>query len=154
MGIAPTFGNGAIVNQVALFQQRVEEAAVFLLQYLGEELAKYAKDNHTYTDRTGNLTNSIGYVVARGKDVVFSGGLSGEGENLALQAAMKLIDALPNRYSLVIVAGMNYAAYVEAKGYNVILPAELKAKAEFPQAMRKLMDKAKAKAQEMFGTTL
>lgn len=155
MGITPTFGNGFIAAQVNAFEERVEQAAIFLMQYLGEELVKYAKDKHNYTDRTGNLTNSIGYVVVRGKDIVFDGCKgSATGAEAALQVAMKMAESLTSRVSLVIVAGMNYAAYVEAKGYNVILPAELKAKTDFPQAMRKLMDKAKAKANEMFGTTL
>ena len=46
---------------------------------------------------------------------------------------------------------MNYAAYVEAKGYNVILPAELKAKKEFPIVVKELITKAKQKALEKFG---
>lgn len=156
MGIAPTFGSGYIQAQVKAFEERLEQAAIFMMQYLGEDLAKYAKDMHNYTDRTGNLTNSIGYAVARGNQIVFYGGpeSGGAGNDAALQVAMKMIETLPNRLSLVIVAGMNYAAYVEAKGYNVILPAELKAKTDFPQAMQKLMDKAKAKANELFGTTL
>lgn len=156
MGITPTFGSGLIAAQVKAFENRVEQAAIFLMQYLGEDLVKYAKDMHNYTDRTGNLTNSIGYAVAKGKEIVFYGGpeSGGAGNDAALQVAMKMVNSLPNRLSLVIVAGMNYAAYVEAKGYNVILPAELKAKTDFPQAMKKLMDKAKAKANEMFGTTL
>ena len=40
------------------------------------------------------------------------------------------------------------SAYVEAKGYNVILPAELKARTDFPATMKRLMDKAKSKAKE------
>ncbi len=154
MGITPMFGNGLIAAQAAAFQKRVEQAAIFLMQYLGEELVKYAKDKHNYTDRTGNLTNSIGYVVVRNKEIVFGPDQSSTGQAAALQAALKMIDTLPDCISLIIVAGMNYAAYVEAKGYNVILPAELKAKTDFPQAMKKLMDKAKAKANEMFGTTI
>ena len=65
-----------------------------------------------------------------------------------------MIATLPDCVALVVVAGMNYAAYVEAKGYNVILPAELKAKTDFPQAMKKLMDKAQAKATEIFGIAI
>lgn len=148
------FGNGLIAAQAAAFQKRVEQAAIFLMQYLGEELVKYAKDKRNYTDRTGNLTNSIGYVVVRNKEIVFGPDQSSTGQAAALQAALKMIDTLPDCISLIIVAGMNYAAYVEAKGYNVILPAELKAKTDFPQAMKKLMDKAEAKANEMFGTTI
>ncbi len=61
MGIMPMFDKGAILNPVAAFQKQLELAFVTLLKYMGEKLAKYAKDNHNYQDQTGNLTNSIGY---------------------------------------------------------------------------------------------
>lgn len=153
MGITPMFGNDAIGARVRLFQKRLEESAVFLLKDLGEELTKYAKDKHNYTDRTGNLTNSIGYAVVRNGEVLYFGGAvqQGEGADAALNVATKMIGNLQNSLSLIVVAGMNYAAYVEAKGYNVILPAELKAKADFPRAMKSLMEKANKKAQKLFG---
>ena len=136
-----------------LFQKRLEQATIFTLQYLGESLAKYAKDNHTYTDQTGNLTNSIAYAVVKDKEIVYYDATTqpGEGAEEALKLAMKIASSLPNKFSLIIVAGMNYAAYVEAKGYNVILPAELKAKKEFPIVVRELIAKAKQKALEKFG---
>lgn len=156
MGIAPMFSNDAIGAQVRLFQKRLEEDAIYLLKYLGEELTKYAKDKHNYTDRTGNLTNSIGYAVVRNGDILYFGGAvqQGEGADNALKVAMKMAETCANSLSLVIVAGMNYAAYVEARGYNVILPSELKAKTDFPKAMQMLMDKAKRKADELFGSAL
>lgn len=152
MGITQMFSSGLITAKGAAFQNRVEEAAIFLCKYLGEELVKYAKDKHNYTDRTSNLTNSIDYFVVKNKDIVFGpADQSDKPQEAALKAAMKMIATLPDCVALVVVAGMNYAAYVEAKGYNVILPAELKAKTDFPQAMKKLMDKAQAKTIEIFG---
>lgn len=153
MGITPQFSKGAVFNEVMLFQKRLEQATIFTLQYLGESLAKYAKDNHTYTDQTGNLTNSIAYAVVKDKEIVYYDATTqpGEGAEKALKLAMKIASSLPNKFSLIIVAGMNYAAYVEAKGYNVILPAELKAKKEFPIVVRELIAKAKQKALEKFG---
>ena len=156
MGIAATFRNGAISAQVRSFQERVERAAVFQLQYLGEKLASYAKDQHNYTDRTGNLTNSIGYAVVHGSKIVTFGGASqsGEGVENALNVATQYAGQCTSAYSLVVVAGMNYAAYVEAKGYNVILPAELKARTDFPQTMLKLQSMAREKARQLFGAAL
>lgn len=152
MGMIAQFPDDAISKRTMAFQQRVEEAAVFVLTALGEELVVYARENRTYTDQTGNLTNSIGYAVARGTEIVNYGGQvqQGEGADAALETAMKMAETLPNSYSLVVVAGMNYAAYVEAKGYNVIVPAELKARRDFPQVMQKLVAKVKEKAKEMF----
>lgn len=153
MGITPQFSKGAVFDEVMLFQKRLEQATIFTLQYLGESLAKYAKDNHNYTDRTGNLTNSIDYAVVKDKEIVYYDATNqpGEGAEEALKLAMKIASSLPNKFSLIIVAGMNYAAYVEAKGYNVILPAELKAKKEFPIVVKELITKAKQKTLEKFG---
>ena len=153
MGIMPMFDKGAILNPVAAFQKQLELAFVTLLKYMGEKLAKYAKDSHNYQDQTGNLTNSIGYAVVQNKEIVYYGGSDqpGEGAKAMLEAAMKYAATLPNTFSLIIVAGMNYAAYVEAKGYNVILPAELKAKSELPAEIKKLVMKANKKAIELFG---
>ena len=47
----PMFDKGAILNPVAAFQKQLELAFVTLLKYMGEKLAKYAKDNHNYRIR-------------------------------------------------------------------------------------------------------
>nr|DAF67749.1 MAG TPA: hypothetical protein [Caudoviricetes sp.] len=153
MGLVAQFGSDYIGNKVSDFQKRLEAAGVFMLKYLGEDLAKYAKDNHNYTDQTGNLTNSIGYAVVRNKEIIYCDATNqpGEGSDAMLKAALKVVDGLTETLSLIIVAGMNYAAYVEAKGYNVILPAELKAKKDFPIAMAKLVEKARKRALLEFG---
>lgn len=156
MGIKPKFGSGFVAAQVNAFSERLEKATIFLLQSLGEDLAKYAKDHHNYQDQTGNLTNSIGYAVVRqGKIVTYGGEVQpGEGAAEGLKVATQMAATLPNSFSLIIVAGMNYAAYVEAKGYNVILPAQFKAIKDFPLAVARLQEIAKKKANAQFGTNL
>ena len=142
--------NNNIKGTVMAFQKRLETAVIFQLQKLGEELVKYAKDQHNYQDQTGNLTNSIGYaVVKQGKILNYGGEIQpGEGAAEGLKTAQQMATTLPNSFSLIIVAGMNYAAYVEAKGYNVILPAQLKAMKDFPETVKRLQDLAKKKALE------
>jgi len=156
MGIKPKFGSGYVAAQVNAFQDRLEKATVYMLQYMGEELAKYAKDQHNYQDQTGNLTNSIGYaVVKQGKILNYGGEIQpGEGAAEGLKVAQQMAATLPNSFSLIIVAGMNYAAYVEAKGYNVILPAQLKAMNDFPATVQRLKAMATKKANEQFGNLL
>ena len=128
---------------------KLDEAIKTKFKYLGEELVKYAKDNHNYTDQTGNLTNSIGYAVVHNNEIVYSSVDNGSGvaDDSALQAAKAMAQDIygNNCYSLIIVAGMNYAAYVEAKGYNVILPAELKAKKDFINEIAKVLTKFHSK---------
>lgn len=152
MGISPDFKEGAVSAQVEAFRQNLGRAVLTLLKYLGEDLVRYARDNHNYTDRTGNLTSSIGYVITREGKIVFDGIASSvDSRESALRVARQMAADSGQAYTLIIVAGMSYASYVEAKGYNVILPAELKAKKDFPAAMERLTEMAKGKANELFG---
>lgn len=143
MGIEPLFGEGLIKSAVTAYQQRVERAAIYAFKYLAEGLVKYAIEKRTYTDQTGNLTNSIGYVIVFDGKVEYMGGFVGNGDEGA-EKGMQLADEIAKKdgkgISIIIVAGMNYAAYVEAKGYNVILPAELKAMTDFPATIERLRE--------------
>lgn len=101
--------------------------------YVGEQCIVEARDNGDYTDQTGNLRSSIGYAVLwNGKiiqkecaDKVKNGdeGTS-KGEKFLSDRIKK---AQKKGVVLIVTAGMNYAEYVEAKGYNVLSSAELKA---------------------------
>lgn len=93
---------------------------------LGEQVVKYAKEHGNYTDRTANLRNSIGYIVVQSGQVVaesFTGGASpttgGGDEAKAKDVGRTYARKVASEYSrdktyLVWVAGMEYAAYVEA----------------------------------------
>lgn len=153
MGMIRQFGDGYIAKQVQYFQQQVELAMKLLLQEFGEELVAFAKDTHTYTDRTGNLTNSISYAIVRKKEILYYNEVQREEANAAaLKVAMKMAESLSDAYSLIIVAGMNYAAFVESRGYNVILPAELKAKKEFTSKVKPLIDQVNKREVQIFGS--
>ena len=56
------------------------------------------------------------------------------GKELIRQLASSYADGLV----LILVAGMNYAVYVEARGYNVINSAEDLAKWLVPEMLRKV----------------
>ena len=153
MGMIRQFGDGYITKQVQYFQQQVELAMKLLLQEFGEKLVAFAKDTHTYTDRTGNLTNSISYAIVRHKEILYYNEVQREEANAtALKVAMKMAESLSDAYSLIVVAGMNYAAFVESRGYNVILPAELKAKQEFTNKVKPLIDRVNKRAVQIFGS--
>lgn len=91
---------------------------------VGERCIIEARDNGAYTDRTGNLRNSVGYVVLLNSVEKSKRNISALNQ--------KLTEELKNKYTkglvLIVVAGMNYAAYVEAKGFNVLSSVELMAK--------------------------
>ena len=68
----------------------------------------------TYIDQTTNLRNSIGYLIFLNGERVH--GDAGQVEDM--NEILERVD--PNGYQLIGYAGMNYASYVETKGYNVI----------------------------------
>ena len=105
-------------------KEEYDRKAVEWLSVLGERVVKYAREHGSYTDRTGNLRNSIGYVVVQYGRIVtedFSiGSGHGEAKTQARAYALEVARNLPaNKTYLVWVAGMEYAKYVEATGFDV-----------------------------------
>ena len=119
---------------------KIDQAIIFQLKLLGEELVNHARTLDTYKDQTGNLRASIGYViVVNGKvyNYDFVGGKLGAstGRQLAEELASKALKG----YALIVVAGMDYAAAVESKGYDVLASAEMLASREFPQLKARML---------------
>lgn len=106
---------------IRMMQEEYDRKAVIWLASLGERVVKYAREHGSYTDRTGNLRNSIGYVVIQNGRVVKDGFGSSESQTKARAIALDAARSLDgNKTYLVWVAGMEYAKYVEAKGFDVI----------------------------------
>lgn len=106
-------------------KEEYDRKAIVFLQSIGERVVKYAREHGSYTDQTGNLRHSIGYVIIQYGKVVSENFSNGNGypeaQQAARDAAMKVASELPNMHTyLVWVAGMEYARYVEARGYDVI----------------------------------
>lgn len=97
---------------------------------IGEACVTEARVNGNYTDRTGNLRSSIGYVVAYLGSVVASSSFAPvacatEGPDAGRALAEMVASQYPQGLVLVLVAGMDYAVYVQDKGYNVLDSAEI-----------------------------
>lgn len=118
--------------------------AINALNYVGLECVKEAGESGRYTDRSGNLRSSIGYaILENGKPIKKS--TFNKVIATATDAEIKsneLISSLAATYKdglvLIVVAGMNYAAYVEAKGYNVLNSSETLAKTLVPKMLKQL----------------
>ena len=110
-----------------------EKALVYQLEYAVNYLTNHAKENGAYTDRTSNLRSSIGGAVVKdGIAVTYRGfgdsaglgTLNGIGEGLELLNSK--IAEIGTGYGIVIVAGMEYASYVEDySNLNVLSNTEL-----------------------------
>ena len=143
MGIKANFNSGDIEKIHNEFLDRIMSVIDVALKNASSEILKIAKNTNTYTDRTNNLRSSIGYVVYKngqrigasfaksgvGKEGDGSEGLK-KGESYATDIAGNYSDG----YVIVLVAGMHYAAYVEAKGFDVISGATLQADDEVQSA--------------------
>lgn len=112
-------------SDFAQLQAEYDRKAVTFLQTVGERVVKFAREHGSYTDQTGNLRHSIGYVIVQYGKVVTENFSSGQGfpeaQENARKSALSVVQNLPRTKTfLVWVAGMEYARYVEARGYDVI----------------------------------
>lgn len=109
----------------------VERRLDMELMQLGEEAVTHAKEHKGYKDHTANLKNSISYALFKDGQLVQQNigqipepdaTKEGQGQvedNLTRFATQDGVVA-PKGYTLIVVAGMNYGVYVQAKGYNVL----------------------------------
>lgn len=127
--------------------ERIKTLTIRALAYLGEKCVIEARDRspeESWFDQTGNLRSSVGYVISYdGKIVQYSEFRQvkdgSEGKKTGKEFAEELVRKYSNKYVLVVVAGMNYAEYVEAMDNKVVLAsAELFSREELPKMMRKL----------------
>lgn len=128
-------------------KERAEMLTIRALAYLGEQCvieARNRSQEESWIDQTGNLRSSIGYVISHNGRIVqisdFQQVKNGsKGKQTGMDLAKELVQQYTNDYVLVVVAGMNYAEYVEAMDNKVVLAsAELFAKKELPIMMEKL----------------
>ena len=129
----------------------VSEEYLRALAYLGEKSIVRIRDRskeESWIDHTGNLRSSIGYAIYHhGKKQIastFEVVLNG---NDGAKEGQKYVDRLASQYAqtyaLVVVAGMNYAEYVEAiEGKDVLASTELWAKAKVSEYMSKAKERA------------
>lgn len=132
-----------IEKAISSSKQRIEDALVMRLQRIGEQFVANARSSGNYQDRTGNLRSSIGYVIVKnGLQLVGSDWVMIREGKAGIVVGKKLIEEMSRRFPtgivLICVAGMDYAAAVESKGYDVITSSAFIAKKEFIKAIEKI----------------
>jgi hypothetical protein len=136
---------------------RVEAAVLSRLHEVGEIFVTNARNNDTYRDRSGNLRSSIGYVVLKNGEQLVENfqtfppkkanakGSKVTGTKNGQQVAKDFISEVkqnfPTGLVLICVAGMDYAASVEARGYDVITGSSLQAETDLKKALEALKGK-------------
>lgn len=111
------------------------------LARLGEECIIEARTNGDYLDQTANLRHSVGYAILKSGEMVLSSSFHKPQSAQQSTALLEQVRTELNQgWALVVVAGMNYAAYVETRR-NVISSAEIWAKQQAPLLLKKLFKK-------------
>lgn len=147
-GMTPLFSGEDIERWFDKFQDRAEEKILKLLQAGGEKFVEIARKNGSYHDQTGNLRSSVGYVIAKDGDVIIENfkrsekGINGsEGISKGRQLAEEVSLSFTGGYILVGVAGMDYAAAVEARGNEVVTGASIQCNEYLKEALQSVYKK-------------
>ena len=100
----------------------------------GIEGVNEAVTSGSYTNRTGNLRNSVGYIIG------IDGKVAAEfyKNDYGSEYGKKILEDYPTGIVLIVYAGMNYAAAVESKGYTVLSSAELLVEKRLPEILKTL----------------
>jgi hypothetical protein len=136
--ISQAFSMDEVLRDIDDFVMDQQQKTVIALSYIGDKIVTNAKRDHTFKTITGQLEASIGYQVLIEGEVAFEK-TAGTGEGA--EDAMVLFQELAEQdgVKLVIVAGKDYAAAVEARGYDVISNSIPEAK-EVLQDLNKLLN--------------
>lgn len=150
MGIRMTTPMSEVNAIIQAEMKRMEASIIQTLITLGNLCVREIRDRaqeDSWFNRTGNLRSSVGYVVVAHGSIVktsdFGTVLQGsEGSKVGKTLAEELAGNYPSGFALVVVAGMHYAEYVQAKNGNVTSSAELLARKELPYLLNKLKNQA------------
>lgn len=147
MGIKMTTPMSVIDDFINDEIQRIHFLTIRALCSLGEQCVIKVRTSpsiDSWCDDTGNLRSSVGYVVVHNGVIVNISNFEqvregAEGAKEGKTLAEKLAKSYKRGYVLIVVAGMNYASYVEAIENKVVLSsAELFARREFPKMLENL----------------
>lgn len=157
MGIKANFTQADVRKALEERMAKIDLAIINRLRVLGEQCVNVARTQRGYKDQTGNLVNSTGYVVLKHGEIIKSDFRrsatittqtktgkqrtskgSKDGVLVGEEYAKALAKKYPRGYVLIVVAGMKYAAAVEAKGRDVLTTAEQYAKENLPRMIEQL----------------
>jgi len=126
MPIVRTSPKGAASEFVRKILERQRRAIIENLTYIGEQALREARGHREgYKDQTGNLRSSIGYCIVEDGQIIHQSDFEvvkegHEGKQKGQEYLQKIIEQSGKGISLIMVAGMPYAEYVEAMSLNVL----------------------------------
>ncbi|WP_321437167.1 hypothetical protein [uncultured Bacteroides sp.] len=153
MPIEKTTSEKAIEEAIKKAILENEKEVLKGLSLIGEECRNNARLNRGYKDQTGNLNSSIGWVVLKDGHPEYEGGLvstpsgseeGAKGQIIGAEMLDKWSSEFKEGYVLLLVAGMNYASFVQngtsrMPGRNVLKSAELIVQGLMDELMQNIM---------------
>ena len=144
MPLTPNFRLGNVLNKLYALPSQAMEKQTEVLSYIGERFVNLARENANFRDQTGNLRSSIGYAIFDGTKIIEKKVETGNAE--LSEAAGTILNELKigetdsGSLVLVVFAGMEYAASVEARGLDVISGSVPEIEAELTKLIDELED--------------
>ena len=132
---------------VAKRVEHMRQAIIYNLKVVAEKVLNRGRitgeKGRDFTDQTGNLRSSIGYVIVVDGEIVMESSFEtvkdgAEGARQGRAFAHRIAQQYPQGIALIVVAGKNYAKYVSARGFDVLDSAELLAQQLVPQMLKQL----------------
>lgn len=147
MKITPQFNGKDIEKDMQAFAEAAFEVTLSEFKQVGLQFVEAARlkgpVDGGFNDQTGNLRSSIGFIVMyNGQEVHadFEGSPNGSDKATGLakgrQYANEVAQDYKEGWAIITVAGMEYASWVEAKGYDVITGSTLDGGVRMEEATR------------------
>jgi hypothetical protein len=133
------FSSSDLDRWMEIFQENAQAKLIRYMKLAGEEFVKLARENGSYDNQTENLRSSIGYVVTLdGKILIEDFQVVGSGQEGVAKARQLALNVAGKMGGIVLigVAGMEYAAAVESKGFEVISNSSLLAEQFLKKAIQ------------------
>ena len=133
-----------IQDYIRKYSLTIQKALIRELEIIVAKLENHAKSSAEYEDQTSNLKSSIGGVVLQDGKTVTYVGFKGKAEGVddGTSFINSLIGDYKSGFTIIIVAGMEYATYVENHhDLNVLKKTELKMQSEMQKMLSKLQNK-------------
>lgn len=159
MAITADFSINDVIDLFNAIPDIIAEEIVDALSYLGLECIIKIRDRSaeaSWYDHSGNLRSSVGFAIYKDGKIEIESGfkqvLNGkEGVEAGKRAIINLATKYANNeFTLVILAGMEYAEYVEAmENKDVLASTELWARGEVESRIQKALANAEKKVEKL-----
>lgn len=116
--------------------KKIDEQTDRVLTEVGRDACRIAQQKGNYQNRTGNLRNANGFCVVLNGEITKMEVLTDGSHPEAVQQTENLMIYAPkDKDGLYLANGMDYASFVESRGYEVIMSEKLYAERQIKKKL-------------------